>query len=170
MTAMNQMAASGDTYKFTASVVEIYFFQFFDLLDKRRPLHQPREEAEVEGYLEMELKEPSDVCKMIKVAMTHRVSAGTKMNEQSSRSHAIANVRLKRYDAQTGELWESKFTFGDLAGSERTAKTGEGKWEGGEHSKMNIKGVQGIMVNLDLMALGCMLGMLADPKTQKTVT
>ena len=57
-----------------------------------------------------------------------------------------------------------------MAGSERTAKTGEGKWDDRDKGKLNMKGVQGIMVNLDLMALGCMLGMLADPKIKRTIT
>jgi hypothetical protein len=67
----------------------------------------------------VELNSPADVCRMIKVAMTHRVTTGTKMNESSSRSHAIAIVKLKRYDEKSGKLRESKFVFGDLAGSER---------------------------------------------------
>ena len=48
----------------------------------------------------------------------------TKMNAESSRSHLIFAVLIKVFDKQTKKTANGKFSFIDLAGSERAGKTG----------------------------------------------
>jgi hypothetical protein len=48
----------------------------------------------------------------------------TKMNAESSRSHLIFAVLVEVYDKQTKKTANGKFSFIDLAGSERAGKTG----------------------------------------------
>lgn len=71
----------------------------------------------------MVLKTPADVCKLLNTSMKDRISSGTKMNETSSRSHAIVTARLLQMNKAADEVIESTFIFGDLAGSERQSKT-----------------------------------------------
>lgn len=123
---MDLMANSDKEYKFTASVIDLYFFEFFDLLNDRKKL-VVQSDSEIDGYVEMELKTPGDVCNLVNMAMNHRVSHGTKMNEHSSRSHALATVKLTQFDKQAGSVVESEFILCDFAGSERQKKTGETK-------------------------------------------
>ena len=48
----------------------------------------------------------------------------TKMNAESSRSHLIFAIMIDNYDKQTKKTSHGKFSFIDLAGSERVGKTG----------------------------------------------
>eukprot|EP00736_Rhodelphis_marinus_P010162 Rmarinus@m.20856 len=54
----------------------------------------------------------------------HRSTASTKMNMESSRSHAVFSVHLERLDTHTGEKLKGMVNFVDLAGSERVSRTG----------------------------------------------
>lgn len=65
----------------------------------------------------------NDLCSLINTAATHRVSNATKCNDTSSRSHAVASLRLTRFNKTDGTFLESNFIFGDLSGSERLSKT-----------------------------------------------
>ena len=124
---MKLMESKGDVvYNFTASVIDIYMMGYSDLLNNRKPLNLS-EDFTFYGMMEMDLKCPADVCKMVATAMSQRMAAGTKMNEQSSRSHAIALVNLSKFNKETGEITETTFSFFDMAGSERVSKTGESK-------------------------------------------
>ena len=48
----------------------------------------------------------------------------TKMNAESSRSHLIFAIMISNYDKSTKKTSNGKFSFIDLAGSERAGKTG----------------------------------------------
>lgn len=75
-----------------------------------------------------------------------RMTGGTAMNNESSRSHAIFTITLEQTKNET-DLIKSKFHLVDLAGSERQSKT---KAEG-------IRLREGININLGLLALGMCL-------------
>ena len=84
------------------------------------------------------------------------------MNEQSSRSHALFTILIRRQRVMTieecgspeGDLetLTSKFHFVDLAGSERLKRTGAT----GERAR------EGISINCGLLALGNVISALGD--------
>ncbi|XP_046806276.1 kinesin-like protein KIF21B [Lucilia cuprina] len=87
------------------------------------------------------------------------------MNDQSSRSHAIFTILIRRQRLITSgseyvkddlETLTSKFHFVDLAGSERMKRTGAT----GERAR------EGISINSGLLALGNCISALGD-KTKK---
>lgn len=90
-----------------------------------------------------------------------RTTASTQMNAQSSRSHAIFTILIKRQRRLTGEqtvidddveTLTAKFHFVDLAGSERLKRTGAT----GERAK------EGISINSGLLSLGNVISALGD--------
>ena len=80
-----------------------------------------------------------------------RMTGGTAMNEQSSRSHAIFTITLEQAKGEN-DLVMSKFHIVDLAGSERQSKT---KADG-------IRLREGININLGLLALGNVISVLGE--------
>lgn len=65
----------------------------------------------------------TEVVKLIKIAISNRVTDKTNMNAVSSRSHLVMTVIVEQL-RQNGTKINSKLNFGDLAGSENIRKTG----------------------------------------------
>merc|ERR1719182_1076489 len=87
-----------------------------------------------------------------------RVTAATKMNETSSRSHCIFIIKLHQKDAQDDtKNTFSKVNLVDLAGSER-AKSTEAE---GDRLK------EGANINKSLSALGNVINALSSAATSK---
>ena len=63
-----------------------------------------------------------DVLKVFEDGKKVRVVGSTKMNNTSSRSHAIFTIHFKQ--SGKGKMIDAKFNIVDLAGSERQTKTG----------------------------------------------
>ena len=55
---------------------------------------------------------------------TIRATAATKLNDESSRSHALLCITVKTSKKDSSESKSSKLWLVDLAGSEQLAKTG----------------------------------------------
>jgi kinesin family member 5 len=55
---------------------------------------------------------------------THRASAPTLMNAESSRSHSILSILVSQKSETTGRHRKGKLFLVDLAGSEKVSKTG----------------------------------------------
>lgn len=97
-----------------------------------------------------------------------RTTASTQMNAQSSRSHAIFTILIKRQRRITTdesglpdddlETLTAKFHFVDLAGSERLKRTGAT----GERAK------EGISINSGLLSLGNVISALGDVSKKAT--
>ena len=68
------------------------------------------------------LRDFNDALETFNVGMSSRRTAGTDMNERSSRSHLIFGVMVQTKNHANGEISRGKVTFVDLAGSERAAK------------------------------------------------
>lgn len=115
------------------SYYEIYNDKVFDLLEppeKRTPSGLPlRAEANgrtvVAGLTERSCENLKDFEKMYIEANNNRVTAATKLNAHSSRSHAILRVKLTQTTG--GEVRESTASAIDLAGSEDNRRTDNGK-------------------------------------------
>uniref|UniRef100_A0A8C7UWU6 Kinesin-like protein n=1 Tax=Oncorhynchus mykiss TaxID=8022 RepID=A0A8C7UWU6_ONCMY len=96
---------------------EIYNGKVFDLLNKKaslRVLEDEKQQVQVVGLQEMYVSCAEDVIKMIEMGSACRTSGQTSANANSSRSHAILQVVLRRRNQLHG-----KFSLVDLAGNER---------------------------------------------------
>uniref|UniRef100_A0A8C7ZU53 Kinesin-like protein n=1 Tax=Oryzias sinensis TaxID=183150 RepID=A0A8C7ZU53_9TELE len=104
-----------------ATYFEIYSGKVFDLLNRKaklRVLEDGKQQVQVVGLQEKEVKCTEDVLKLIEVGNSCRTSGQTSANAHSSRSHAVFQIILRRKGKMHG-----KFSLIDLAGNERGADT-----------------------------------------------
>uniref|UniRef100_A0A7N8WWU2 Kinesin-like protein n=1 Tax=Mastacembelus armatus TaxID=205130 RepID=A0A7N8WWU2_9TELE len=104
-----------------ATFFEIYSGKVFDLLNRKaklRVLEDGKQQVQVVGLQEKEVKCTEDVLKLIEVGNSCRTSGQTSANAHSSRSHAVFQIILRRKGKMHG-----KFSLIDLAGNERGADT-----------------------------------------------
>ncbi|XP_061624038.1 kinesin-like protein KIF2A isoform X4 [Phyllopteryx taeniolatus] len=104
-----------------ATFFEIYSGKVFDLLNRKtklRVLEDRKQQVQVVGLQEKEVKCTEDVLKLIDLGNSCRTSGQTSANAHSSRSHAVFQIILRR----KGKL-HGKFSLIDLAGNERGADT-----------------------------------------------
>ncbi|XP_061655060.1 kinesin-like protein KIF2A isoform X2 [Phyllopteryx taeniolatus] len=121
-----------------ATFFEIYSGKVFDLLNRKaklRVLEDGKQQVQVVGLQEREVKGTEDVLKLIEVGNSCRTSGQTSANAHSSRSHAVFQIILRRRGKMHG-----KFSLIDLAGNERGADTSSAdrqtRLEGAEISKL----------------------------------
>lgn len=116
------------TVEVSLSYYEIYNDKVFDLLqppETRMPSGLPLREANgktiVVGLSEQPCEDLKDFEKLYIEANNNRITAATKLNAHSSRSHAILRVKV----AQTtgDQVLESTVSMIDLAGSEDNRRT-----------------------------------------------
>ncbi|KAM4578821.1 kinesin-like protein KIF2A isoform X4 [Fundulus heteroclitus] len=104
-----------------ATFFEIYSGKVFDLLNckaKLRVLEDGKQQVQVVGLQEKQVKCTEDVLKLIEVGNSCRTSGQTSANAHSSRSHAVFQIILRKKGKMHG-----KFSLIDLAGNERGADT-----------------------------------------------
>uniref|UniRef100_A0AAY4D0V9 Kinesin-like protein n=1 Tax=Denticeps clupeoides TaxID=299321 RepID=A0AAY4D0V9_9TELE len=104
-----------------ATFFEIYSGKVFDLLNRKaklRVLEDGKQQVQVVGLQEKEVRCTEDVLKLIEVGNSCRTSGQTSANAHSSRSHAVFQIILRRKAKMHG-----KFSLIDLAGNERGADT-----------------------------------------------
>nr|XP_015223456.1 PREDICTED: kinesin-like protein KIF2A isoform X3 [Lepisosteus oculatus] len=104
-----------------ATFFEIYSGKVFDLLNRKtklRVLEDGKQQVQVVGLQEREVKCTEDVLKLIEIGNSCRTSGQTSANAHSSRSHAVFQIILRRKGKMHG-----KFSLIDLAGNERGADT-----------------------------------------------
>ncbi|KAF4108521.1 hypothetical protein G5714_011280 [Onychostoma macrolepis] len=104
-----------------ATFFEIYSGKVFDLLNRKaklRVLEDGKQQVQVVGLQEREVKCTEDVLKLIEMGNSCRTSGQTSANAHSSRSHAVFQIILRRRGKMHG-----KFSLIDLAGNERGADT-----------------------------------------------
>lgn len=157
---LDQLTKEPD-YSFTVEVsyLEIYFERVRDLLDphNKKPL-KVREHNVFGPYVEdltkLIVTSYKDIKDLIDLGNKSRTTAATRMNETSSRSHAVFTITLtqKKYDKtlnrEGGKV--SKISLVDLAGSERADSTGA---EG-----LRLK--EGATINKSLTTLGKVISAL----------
>jgi FtsZ-binding cell division protein ZapB len=156
------------TYNVHVSYFEIYNEHVRDLLTPRTnpPTHLKIRESKSEGVYVQNLtdspvKSFGDIQRLMHMGDLNRTVAATKMNDTSSRSHAVFTLTLKQiqHDIATDSTIErtARMRLVDLAGSERagrTEATGQRLREGGN-------------INQSLTTLGRVIAALADPKRQR---
>ncbi|XP_056274284.1 kinesin-like protein KIF2A isoform X2 [Pseudoliparis swirei] len=104
-----------------ATFFEIYSGKVFDLLNRKaklRVLEDGKQQVQVVGLQEKDVKCMEEVLKLIEVGNSCRTSGQTSANAHSSRSHAVFQIILRRKGKMHG-----KFSLIDLAGNERGADT-----------------------------------------------
>lgn len=111
------------------SYFEIYGGKLYDLLNDRRKLcmrEDGRQQVCIVGLKEFCVSDVEVVKDYIETGNASRSTGSTGANEESSRSHAILQLVLKKHSnkkEERGGKLVGKFSFIDLAGSERGADT-----------------------------------------------
>ncbi|EEC08098.1 kinesin heavy chain, putative [Ixodes scapularis] len=128
----------GDALAVSCSFFEIYSGKVFDLLNgkaKLRVLEDGKQQVQVVGLVEREVDAVDEVLKLIHHGNAVRTSGQTSANQNSSRSHAVFQIILRR----AGGRLHGKFSLIDLAGNERGADTSSSnrqtRMEGAEINK-----------------------------------
>jgi len=153
------------SYNVRVSYFEVYNEHVRDLLVPRtdppnylRIRESPSEGPYIKDLTEVTVKNYSDLMKHMRKGDTSRTTASTKMNDTSSRSHAVFTITLKQihHDLSTDETTErtARIRLVDLAGSERAKST--------EATGQRLR--EGSNINKSLTTLGRVIAALADPK------
>ncbi|KAM7536020.1 hypothetical protein Aperf_G00000093015 [Anoplocephala perfoliata] len=143
-----------------AQFIELYNEELRDLLTPKKNLVKIQERVGggiyLSGATSIRINSVHDALNIIRAGGESRSTGSTKMNAQSSRSHAILTLHISQRKQIEGEsrvdLISSKFHFVDLAGSERLGRTGAE----GERAK------EGIKINYGLLALGNVINALSE--------
>lgn len=139
-----------------ASYVEVYMERVKDLLDTTKTNLNIREDFPgghgiyIENVTEEYVADAAEVFRVLQTGASNRVTAATRMNAESSRSHSILQITVTQTlecDKRTGKLF-----LVDLAGSERAGKTGA---EGQQMEEAKL-------INKSLSALGNVINALTD--------
>uniref|UniRef100_A0A1X7SMH8 Kinesin motor domain-containing protein n=1 Tax=Amphimedon queenslandica TaxID=400682 RepID=A0A1X7SMH8_AMPQE len=115
----------GDMVQFLCkcSFIEIYNEQIYDLLDQE----SIKRGVYVDGIVEEIVTTATETYQVLLRGYTNRRVAGTSMNRESSRSHAVfmlsVESKLKEGDDGLCKIRSSKLNLIDLAGSERQRDT-----------------------------------------------
>lgn len=119
------LAAIGWKYKFSASFIEVYNEEVFDLLDGRKKLDVKisGSSTNFSSLRKLPIKSTADVNFLLSLADSQRSTASTACNLQSSRSHAIFQIYVDGFNS-TGETVQCCLNLVDLAGSERAKESG----------------------------------------------
>ncbi|KAL4887350.1 P-loop containing nucleoside triphosphate hydrolase protein [Aspergillus karnatakaensis] len=153
------------SFNVRVSYFEVYNEHVRDLLVPRtEPPHylrireSPSEGPYVKDLTEVTVRNYGEIMKYMRKGDVSRTVASTKMNDTSSRSHAVFTITLKQihHDLSTDETTErtARIRLVDLAGSERAKST--------EATGQRLR--EGSNINKSLTTLGRVIAALADPK------
>ncbi|GME28749.1 kinesin family protein [Neofusicoccum parvum] len=146
---INNEPSPNTTYSVHVSYFEVYNEHVRDLLSQRTSpsIYLKIRESQtdgvyVQGLTDAPVRSYADVERLMKTGDLNRTTASTKMNDTSSRSHAVFTINLKQmqHSLLTDETIErsARMRLVDLAGSERaksTEATGQRLVEGGKINK-----------------------------------
>ncbi|XP_039062223.1 kinesin-like protein KIN-UA isoform X1 [Hibiscus syriacus] len=166
-----------ETDSVSVSYLQLYMESLQDLLDPTNDnisiVEDPRSgDVSLPGATLFEIRDQQSFLELLRLGEAHRYAANTRLNTESSRSHALLMVHVKRsvkggdltHSSQNGNttsmakslrptlVRKAKLVVVDLAGSERIDKSGS---EG--HTLEEAKSI-----NLSLSALGKCINALAE--------
>jgi len=157
-----------------ASYLQIYNEVISDLLKADRGNLQIREDKRkgvfVEGLSEWAVRSPYEIYSLMRKGTNARVTASTKLNDLSSRSHAVFIIIVEQMtteeepsgnpmEDQAKQIKVGKLNLVDLAGSERLSITGATGKRLEECKK----------INQSLSALGNVIAALTDTKARSHI-
>jgi hypothetical protein len=158
------------SYNVRVSYFEVYNEHVRDLLvpvQSNQPQYylkireSPTEGPYIKDLTDAPVKNISEIMRYMKMGDASRTTASTKMNDTSSRSHAVFTIMLKQihHDMDTDETTErmARIRLVDLAGSERAKAT--------EATGARLR--EGSNINKSLTTLGRVIAALADPKQHR---
>lgn len=108
------------------SLFEIYGGKLFDLLNNRRAvkcLEDHQGKVQFPGLSEHNINSPPELIDLIELGAQNRSTGTTSRNADSSRSHAVLQLHLRKAVGREANVEHGRLTFIDLAGSERGADT-----------------------------------------------
>jgi len=118
----------------------------------------PTEGPYVKDLTDVPVKNYAELLRWMRLGDSSRTTASTKMNDTSSRSHAVFTIMLKQihHDLSTDSTTErlARIRLVDLAGSERAKAT--------EATGARLR--EGSNINKSLTTLGRVIAALADPR------
>lgn len=165
--AQAQSETPNISYNVRVSYFEVYNEHVRDLLvpvvPNQPPYYLKIRESPTEGpyvkdLTEVPVRNINEILRYMRVGDASRTVASTKMNDTSSRSHAVFTIMLKQihHDMETDETTErsSRIRLVDLAGSERAKST--------EATGARLR--EGSNINKSLTTLGRVIAALADQK------
>ncbi|XP_065176152.1 kinesin-like protein KIF20B isoform X1 [Sycon ciliatum] len=137
------------------SYAEIYNELIYDLLDKPPLTKHARRNAlklaedkskrhHIKGLKEIEVRNADEAFKLLQIGQINRQVASTRLNQRSSRSHAIFTIKVLRVVDINGPTYArvSSMSFVDLAGSERNRE------------KDGVRMKEACNINTSLLTLG----------------
>ena len=132
--------------KVHVSLFEIYSGKLFDLLNERKQikcLEDSKGKVCFPGLTEHPVHAPEHVMQLIEEGAANRSTGTTSRNADSSRSHAVLQIKLMK-KGRKQNIEHGRFTFIDLAGSERGADTS---------NSSKATRLEGAEINTSLLAL-----------------
>ena len=157
------------SYTVRVSYFEVYNEHVRDLLTPPRPSssdhpyylkirEHPTEGSYIKDLTDLPVKNYHELLRYMRLGDASRTTASTKMNDTSSRSHAVFTIMLKQihHDLSTDSTTErlARIRLVDLAGSERAKAT--------EATGARLR--EGSNINKSLTTLGRVIAALADPR------
>ncbi|POS83004.1 kinesin motor domain-containing protein, partial [Erysiphe pulchra] len=155
------------SYHVRVSYFEVYNEHVRDLLAPTQPnqppyylkiRESPTEGPYIKNLTDAPVRNIKEIMKYMKMGDGNRTVASTKMNDTSSRSHAVFTIMLKQihHDMDRDETTErvARIRLVDLAGSERAKAI--------EATGVRLR--EGSNINKSLTTLGRVIAALADPK------
>ncbi|MCJ1337962.1 Kinesin [Bachmanniomyces sp. S44760] len=157
------------SYTVRVSYFEVYNEHVRDLLVPSRPTtsghpyylkirEHPVEGPYIKDLTDVPVKSYQELLRYMRQGDASRTTASTKMNDTSSRSHAVFTIMLKQihHDLSTDSTTErlARIRLVDLAGSERAKAT--------EATGARLR--EGSNINKSLTTLGRVIAALADPR------
>lgn len=149
-------------YQISISYFEIYAEQIRDLIHPENNKNlKVRENPETGPYVEdlsvIQVQDYLTLEKYMNMGNKNRITAPTKMNDQSSRSHAVFIIYVTQVDSQTLEIIsKSKLYLVDLAGSERVKDSGV--------TGVGLK--EAANINTSLTTLGRVISILSEQENK----
>lgn len=131
--AMAQLQEKGWNYTVVANFLEIYNETIRDLLAPKESQNQVHdikrvdkntEEVYVTNITSEEVTKEGRVYQLLQTASKARAVAATNMNERSSRSHSVFQLKLCGRNSRSAENCNGTLSLVDLAGSERLKESG----------------------------------------------
>jgi len=107
---------------------------------------------EISNVTLRDISSVSECEKIFDLGLGRRKTRATAMNDASSRSHLIFSILIDSYNPSTKSKTLGKLSFVDLAGSEKSSKTGTDK-AGQEEANA---------INMSLSALGNVISALSE--------
>ncbi|CAM9397998.1 unnamed protein product, partial [Ectocarpus fasciculatus] len=125
------------------SMMEIYQEQIYDLLSKKREKLSIRDghgKLEVPKLSHHKLASAGDAVRLMNQGSSKRCQSKTKLNAESSRSHAMYSITMKKKNH--GKETVSVFHIVDLAGAERVNRTKATGYQMKEANNINMSLMQ----------------------------